>query len=493
MAEITCPKCHATFTISEEEYKSIRMQLRDQEFVTALHEREQAFEQSKLDAVKIAEAAVTKELQQVISEKTAEISSLKAQLVTKTTENELAVKNAVAEKEKQIAGLAAQIKAAEEAKSAAVNEVVAQKDTEISKLQGQIGSKESEYKLKLKEEVAQKETEIAKLKAQIQTNKTEQDLAVQKAVAEKADELNQKVIEIEQLKGQIDSKTKEAELAQNNLKASYEQQLKFKDEEIERYKDFKAKQSTKMIGESLEVFCKNEFDKMRPVGFQNATFEKDNKISESGSKGDFIFRETEEGVEFISIMFEMKNEMDTTATKHKNEDFFKELDKDRREKKCEYAVLVTLLEPENDLYNNGIVDVSYKYEKMYVVRPQFFIPIITLLRNAARNSLKYRKELAVVQNQNIDITNFEEKLNGFKEKFDRDCRLADKNFEDAINDIDKTIKNLEKIKKELQLTVSHLKLADNKLQDITIKKLVRGNPTMAAKFAELKTEAPDEE
>ena len=493
MAEITCPKCHATFTISEEEYKSIRMQLRDQEFVTALHEREQAFEQSKLDAVKIAEAAVAKDLQQIISEKTAEISSLKAQLVTKTTENELAVKKAVAEKEKQIAGLAAQIKAAEEAKSAAVNEVVAQKDTEISKLQGQIGSKESEYKLKLKEEVAQKETEIAKLKAQIQTNKTEQDLAVQKAVAEKADELNQKVLEIEQLKGQIDSKAKEAELAQNNLKASYEQQLKFKDEEIERYKDFKAKQSTKMIGESLEVFCKNEFDKMRPVGFQNATFEKDNKISESGSKGDFIFRETEEGVEFISIMFEMKNEMDTTATKHKNEDFFKELDKDRREKKCEYAVLVTLLEPENDLYNNGIVDVSYKYEKMYVVRPQFFIPIITLLRNAARNSLKYRKELAVVQNQNIDITNFEEKLNGFKEKFDRDCRLADKNFEDAINDIDKTIKNLEKIKKELQLTVSHLKLADNKLQDITIKKLVRGNPTMAAKFAELKTEAPDEE
>ena len=469
------------------------MQLRDQEFVTALHEREQAFEQSKLDAVKIAEAAVTKELQQVISEKTAEISSLKAQLVTKTTENELAVKNAVADKEKQIAELAAKIEAAREAKSAAVNEVVAQKDTEISKLQGQIGSKESEYKLKLKEEVAQKETEIATLKAQIQANKTEQDLAVQKAVAEKADELNQKVIEIEQLKGQIDSKTKEAELAQNNLKASYEQQLKFKDEEIERYKDFKAKQSTKMIGESLEVFCKNEFDKMRPVGFQNATFEKDNKISESGSKGDFIFRETEEGVEFISIMFEMKNEMDTTATKHKNEDFFKELDKDRKEKKCEYAVLVTLLEPENDLYNNGIVDVSYKYEKMYVVRPQFFIPIITLLRNAARNSLKYRKELAVVQNQNIDITNFEEKLNGFKEKFDRDCRLADKNFEDAINDIDKTIKNLEKIKKELQLTVSHLKLADNKLQDITIKKLVRGNPTMAAKFAELKTEAPDEE
>ena len=412
---------------------------------------------------------------------------------TKTTENELAVKNAVADKEKQIAELVAKIEAAMEAKSAAVNEVVAQKEAEISRLQGQIGNKENEYKLKLQEEVAQKETEIAKLNAQIQANKTEQELAVQRAVSEKINELSRKMTEIEKLKGQLDSKEKEAELAQNNLKASYEQQLKLKDEQIGQLKDFKAKQSTKMVGESLEVFCKNEFDKIRAIGFQNATFEKDNKVSETGSKGDFIFRETEDDVEFISIMFEMKNEMDTTATKHKNEDFFKELDKDRKEKKCEYAVLVTLLEPENDLYNNGIVDVSHKYEKMYVVRPQFFIPIITLLRNAARNSLQYRKELVTVRNQNIDITNFETKLNEFKDKFDRDCRLADKNFEDAISDIDKTIKNLEKIKKELQLTVSHLKLADNKLQDITIKKLVKGNPTMAAKFEELKTDSPDEE
>ena len=493
MAEITCPNCHKTFTISEEEYKSIRAQLRDQEFVAALHEREQAFEQSKLDAVKIAEAAVTKDLQQVISEKAAEISSLKAQLATKTTESELAVKNAVADKEKQIAELAAKIAAAVEAKSAAVNEVVAQKDTEISRLQGQISNKESEYKLKLQEEVAQKEAEIARLNAQIEANKTEQELAVQKAVSEKTGELTQKDLEIEKLKGQLDNKEKEAELAQKNLKASYEQQLELKDEQIGQLKDFKAKQSTKMVGESLEVFCKNEFDRIRAIGFQNATFEKDNKVSETGSKGDFIFRETEDDVEFISIMFEMKNEMDTTATKHKNEDFFKELDKDRKEKKCEYAVLVTLLEPENDLYNNGIVDVSHKYEKMYVVRPQFFIPIITLLRNAARNSLKYQKELVTVRNQNIDITNFETKLNEFKDKFDRDCRLADKNFEDAISDIDKTIKNLEKIKKELQLTVSHLKLADNKLQDITIKKLVKGNPTMAAKFEELKTKPQGEE
>ena len=493
MAEITCPNCHKTFTISEEEYKSIRAQLRDQEFVAALHEREQVFEQSKLDAVKLAEAAVTQDLQQVISEKAAEISSLKAQLATKTTESELAVKNAVADKEKQIAELAAKIEAAVEAKSAVVNEVVAQKDTEISRLQGQIGNKESEYKLKLQEEVAQKEAEIARLNAQIEANKTEQELAVQKAVSEKTGELTQKDLEIEKLKGQLDNKEKEAELAQKNLKASYEQQLELKDEQIGQLKDFKAKQSTKMVGESLEVFCKNEFDRIRAIGFQNATFEKDNKVSETGSKGDFIFRETEDDVEFISIMFEMKNEMDTTATKHKNEDFFKELDKDRREKKCEYAVLVTLLEPENDLYNNGIVDVSHKYEKMYVVRPQFFIPIITLLRNAARNSLKYQKELVTVRNQNIDITNFEAKLNEFKDKFDRDCRLADKNFEDAISDIDKTIKNLEKIKKELQLTVSHLKLADNKLQDITIKKLVKGNPTMAAKFEELKAEPQGEE
>ena len=433
MAEITCPKCHTTFNISEEEYKSIKAQLRDQEFTVALHEREQAFEQRTRDAVKLAEAAVVARAQRKI-----------------------------AEKDTQIAELTAEIKAAEGVKSSAVNEIVAQKAAEITSL-----------------------------KAQLETKTAEQELAVKNAVAEKEKALNERTIVIERLKGEIENQKKAAELEQNNLKASYEQQLKFKEEEIERYKDFKAKQSTKMIGESLEVFCKNEFDKMRPIGFQNATFEKDNKVSETGSKGDFIFREADDGVEFISIMFEMKNEMDTTATKHKNEDFFKELDKDRREKQCEYAVLVTLLEPENDFYNNGIVDVSYKYEKMYVVRPQFFIPIITLLRNAARNSLGFRKELMEVRNQNIDITNFEMKLNGFRDKFDRDYRLAKKNFEDAINDIDKTIKSLEKTKKELQLTIDHMQLADNKLQDITIKKLVRGNPTMAAKFAELQKEQDD--
>ena len=434
MAEITCPKCHTTFNISEEEYKSIRAQLRDQEFAAALHEREQAFEQRKQDAVRLAEAALIEKAQRKIAEKETEIAGLKAQINAKETARELAVKSAVAEKETVIAGL----------------------------------------------------------KAQIDTQITEQELAVKNAVSEKEKELSQKTIEIEQLKGRIESQKKAAELEQNNLKADYERQLKFKDDEIERIKDFKARQSTKMVGESLEVFCKNEFDRMRPIGFQNAVFEKDNKVSETGSKGDFIFREAAGGVEFISIMFEMKNEMDTTATKHKNEDFFKELDKDRREKNCEYAVLVTLLEPDNDYYNNGIVDVSHKYEKMYVVRPQFFIPIITLLRNAAKNSLGYRKELMEVRNQNIDITNFEARLNGFKDKFDRDCRLAGNNFNTAIDEIDKTIKKLEKIKGELQKTVEHLSQGNNKLQDITIKKLVKGNPTMAAKFEELKKEQTDE-
>ena len=460
MAEITCPKCHTTFNISEEEYKSIKAQLRDQEFAVALHEREQAFKQRTQDAVKLAEAALIEKAQRKI-----------------------------AEKDTRIAELAAEIKAAEGVKSSAVNEIIAQKAAEITSLKAQLETKAAEQDLAVNSAVAEKEKEIASLLAQINTKVTEQELAVKSAVSAKDEELSEKTIEIERLKGQIESQKKAAELEQNNLKASYEQQLKLKDEQIGQLKDFKAKQSTKMVGESLEVFCKNEFDKMRPVGFQNATFEKDNKVSETGSKGDFIFRETEDGVEFISIMFEMKNEMDTTATKHKNEDFFKELDKDRREKNCEYAVLVTLLEPDNDYYNNGIVDVSYKYEKMYVVRPQFFIPIITLLRNAAKNSLQYRKELVTVRNQNVDITNFEAKLNEFKDKFDRDCRLANNSFDAAINDIDKTIKKLEDIKKDLQLTKTHMDQADSKLQAITIKKLVRGNPTMAAKFAALQGQA----
>ena len=265
-----------------------------------------------------------------------------------------------------------------------------------------------------------------------------------------------------------------------------ELQLQFKDEEIARYKDFKARLSTKMIGESLEQHCELEFNKLRATGFQNNNYEKDND-AKTGSKGDYIFREANpEGIEIVSIMFEMKNEMDTTSTKKKNEDFLKELDKDRREKNCEYAVLVSLLEPENELYNSGIVDMSHKFPKMYVIRPQFFIPIITLLRNAALNSLQYKQELAIIRSQNIDISNFEESMNDFKEKFARNYEIASKKFKTAIEEIDKTIDHLQKTKEALLSSENNLRLANNKAEDLSIKRLTKNNPTMAAKFAELK-------
>ncbi|MBR4999254.1 MAG: DUF2130 domain-containing protein, partial [Clostridia bacterium] len=362
---------------------------------------------------------------------------------------------------------------------------IAEKETEIAGLKAQINAKETARELAVKSAVAEKEKEITSLLAQINTKAAEQELAIKSAVSAKEEALSEKTIEIERLKGQIESQKKAAELEQNNLKADYERQLKFKDDEIERIKDFKAKQSTKMVGESLEVFCKNEFDRMRPIGFQNAVFEKDNKVSETGSKGDFIFREAAGGVEFISIMFEMKNEMDTTATKHKNEDFFKELDKDRREKKCEYAVLVSLLESDNEFYNNGIVDVSYKYEKMYVIRPQFFIPMITLLRNAALNSLQYRQELEVAKHQQVDILHFEENMMAFKEGFARNYSLAIERFQTAIAEIDKTILHLQKTKEALLSSENNLRLANDKAEDLSIKKLTKNAPSVKAMFDEI--------
>lgn len=278
---------------------------------------------------------------------------------------------------------------------------------------------------------------------------------------------------------------KEFKLREQSLKDQYENQLRFKNEEIERYKDFKAKLSTKMVGESLEQHCEIEFNRLRAIGFQNAYFEKDND-AKNGSKGDYIFRDKDsEGGEFISIMFEMKNKMDTTSTKKKNEDFLKELDKDRREKNCEYAVLVSLLEPESELYNSGIVDVSHKYPKMYIIRPQFFIPIITLLRNAALNSLEYRRELALVRAQNIDVSNFEAAMNDFKDKFSKNYELASRKFKTAIEEIDKTIDHLQKTKEALLSSENNLRLANNKAEDLTIKRLTKNNPTMQAKFAEI--------
>lgn len=330
--------------------------------------------------------------------------------------------------------------------------------------------------------LAEKEREIDRLKAQIERADAEKKLAVAEAVREKEKEISEKTTEITQLQGQLDGKETESRLKEKTLKEQYEDRLKLKDEQIEYYKDFKARQSTKMVGESLEQHCLTQFNSIRMTAFPHAYFEKDND-ARTGSKGDFIFRETsEDGTEIISIMFEMKNEMDQTATKHKNEDFFKELDKDRREKGCEYAVLVSLLEIDNDLYNNGIVDVSYRYEKMYVIRPQFFIPLITILRNAALNSMKYRQELQVVRNQQLDILHFEENMNVFKEGFARNYELASRKFQDAIDDIDKTIRSLEKTKQDLISSERNLRLANDKAQDLSIKRLTKNAPSVRAMF-----------
>lgn len=335
--------------------------------------------------------------------------------------------------------------------------------------------------------IADKEREITALKAKLESTETAQKLAVAEAISATEKKLSEKVTEIAELKGKLESKETEIQLQEKSLTEQYESKLKQKDEQIEYYKDFKARQSTKMVGESLEQHCLNLFNSLRMTAFPNAYFEKDND-AKTGSKGDFIFRDFADGNEFISIMFEMKNEMDTTATKHKNEDFFKELDKDRREKGCEYAVLVSLLEIDNDFYNNGIVDVSYKHEKMYVIRPQFFIPIITLLRNAALNSLKYQKELQIVRSQQVDIQHFEENMMAFKEGFSRNYRLASEKFQKAIEEIDKTIDHLQKTKDALLSSENNLRLANNKAEDLTIKKLTKNAPTVKAMFDTLHDE-----
>ena len=339
---------------------------------------------------------------------------------------------------------------------------------------------------KKEHELAEKDKEIAALRAKISASETEKMLAVTEARQEKEKELSQKATEIIELKGRLASKETESKLMENNLKETYEGKLKDKDEQIAYYKDFKARQSTKMVGESLEQHCLNQFNSIRMTAFPNAYFEKDND-AKTGSKGDFIYKEaSEDGTEFISIMFEMKNENETTATKHKNEHFFKELDKDRNEKGCEYAVLVSMLEMDNELYNNGIVDVSYKYPKMYVIRPQFFIPIISLLRNGALNSLKYQQELQVVRNQQLDIINFENNMNVFKEGFARNYDLASRKFNDAIAEIDKSIAQLQKVKEALTSSERNLRLANDKAQDLSIKKLTKNSPTLKAMFDELK-------
>ena len=352
----------------------------------------------------------------------------------------------------------------------------------IAELNAKISSFENEKKLAVAEALSKKDSEISELKQKLAAGESQSQLQLQKIQSEKN-------LEIQKIQNQLENAASKAKISEDSLKQNFESQLKLKDEQIAYYKDLKAKMSTKMIGESLEVHCKTQFEQyLRPV-MPNAYFEKDNEVSRaSGSKGDFIFRDKADGVEYISIMFEMKNEADETATKHTNESFFKELDKDRREKKCEYAVLVSLLEKDSELYNGGIVDVSHKFPKMYVIRPQFFIPLITLLCNAAKNSLEWQRQLEVAKNQSIDITNFESRLTEFKSGFDKNYRLASEKFATAIDEIDKTIDHLNKIKAALIGSENNLRLANNKAEDLTIKSLTRGNPTMTEKFAALKSQ-----
>lgn len=334
-------------------------------------------------------------------------------------------------------------------------------------------------------ELSDKNKEIERLRGELANSETKKELAISIAVRQKDQEISEKDTEITRLSGQLTSREKEYELREQALQRQHEETLKLKDEQIAQYKDFKARLSTKMIGESLEQHCLNEFNFLRMTGFANAYFEKDND-ARTGSKGDFIFRDYVDGIEFISIMFEMKNEMAETATKHKNEDFFKELDKDRREKGCEYAVLVSMLEMDNELYNNGIVDVSYKYEKMYVIRPQFFIPIITLLRNAALNSLQYRRQLEIVRNRQIDLIHFEDNMNEFKEDIRRNYRIASEKYETAIEEIDKVIRHLEKTKDALRSWENNLRLVDKKTDALSIKKLTKNAPSVKIMFEESK-------
>lgn len=363
-------------------------------------------------------------------------------------------------------------------------EMAGRRESDLKIAQMEQEKKHTEEIHKLNEILKEKDSSIEKLQLQINNNEVEKKLAVTAAVEEKNREISNQTTQITELRSQLSNKDTERELREKTLKESYEVQLKAKDEQIEYYKDFKSRLSTKMVGESLEQHCLNEFNKIRMTAFPKAYFEKDND-AKSGSKGDFIFREeSEDGMEFISIMFEMKNEMDTTATKHKNEDFFKELDKDRCQKGCEYAVLVSLLESDSELYNSGIVDVSYKYEKMYVIRPQFFIPMITLLRNAALNSLQYQKQLQLVKNQQVDIMNFESNLSAFKDGFARNYRLASEKFNVAIEEIDKTIDHLTKMKKALLSSENNLRLANNKADELSIKKLTKNAPSVKAMFDE---------
>ena len=533
MNQITCPKCGTVINLDESDYEGIVRQVRDDQFAHEVEERaaslrrehEQALElarsqaKAELDRVMAAQKA---QLQEALARSSAELQEVKARSASELQEARAA--SAAALQQAQSAG-AAQLAKEQSERAAELMRVRAEADARIAelsaKLESAVEERESavrvaaqrermaaqqdaaDQKEELREQLAARDAQIASLKAQLDAGVTQRDLAVTRAVTEA-----RTTFEEERAKLARDLDAARFELShEQEVRAAEKQQIetahaleieqarksaqdliRYKDEEIERLRDMKARLSTKMVGETLEQHCETQFNQLRMTAFPRAYFEKDNDASD-GTKGDFIFRECDEaGNEIVSIMFEMKNENDTTATKHKNEDFFKKLDSDRKKKGCEYAVLVTLLEPESELYNTGIVDVSYRYEKMYVIRPQFFIPMITLLRNAAMNALAYKQELELVRQQNIDVTEFEERLLGFQEGFNRNYDLASRKFQTAIDEIDTTIKHLQKVKDNLISSENNLRLANDKAQGLTIRKLTRNNPTMKAAFAEAREE-----
>lgn len=492
MSEIKCPKCGEVFQIDESAYIAIVNQVRDSEFEKQVRQQELQFKSEKDSAIKQAELALKIEHDKQISDKEALILKLQADLDLEKQSKKSAINEAIGNKEKELAQKDKQLI---ENKNNLENEYknkLNEKNLELERLKAEIKLLENDKNSAVKDAVAKKEKELAEIK-----NKAEKDalqfeskindlnkdlsqkdkdieLAVQKKEADKDKEIAQMNEKIIVIKGQLDSSREE-----------FKEQLRMKDEQIAQYRDFKAKLSVKLLGETLEQHCEMEFNKLRPLGFQNAKFGKDN-IAVDGSKGDYIYREIDQtGTEIISIMFDMKNEADESVKKKKNEDHLKKLDEDRKKKNCEYAVLVSMLEMDNEYYNSGIVDVSHLYEKMFVIRPQFFIPIITLLRNAALKSLEYKRQLAIERNQNIDIANFERDMNDFKDKFGRNYRLASDKFKSAIKEIDDTIDKLMKVKDNLIGSENNLRLANEKAEALTIKKLIKNNPTMREKFEAL--------
>lgn len=471
MQEIKCPHCGKEFTLDEAGYADILQQVRDSAFEQQLHERLELAELDKRNALELARSQAAAELQRATAEqqaelqraatdRAAEVQRLQAQLDAGETARKLAVAEALGAVEKERDALAAEL-------------AQAKRDTET-----EVERIESTLTARMQQQEAARAAELQELRAKVESGDLSRRLAITEAVGAVEKQRDA-------LKSDLERAELEKQLAEKALQERYETQIKDRDDAIERLRDMKARLSTKMIGETLEQHCEMTFNQFRATAFPNAYFEKDND-ARSGSKGDFIFRDHDlAGLEIVSIMFEMKNEADGTATKHRNEDFLKELDKDRTEKGCEYAVLVSLLEPDNELYNGGIVDMSHRYPKMYVVRPQFFLPLITLLRNAALGAMRYKAELEHVKSQNIDITNFESELDGFKDAFGRNYDLASRQFQEAIKRIDTSIAEMQKVKDNLLKSENNLRLANDKAQGVSIKKLTRGNPTMQTKFAEL--------